>query len=89
MGRKRFKTRRALLIVFLSTTIALAIIAVLVRHPVWFLDFSPNRTSSSPPNLNSDSVLIVDASEWALAAIVGVVLLSGIAVWVILFKANR
>ena len=77
MGRKRFKTRRALLSVFLFTFIALAIIQLLVRR-------SPIRLARS-----NDGFFEIDASEWALPAIVLVVSLSGVSAWVILIKANR
>jgi hypothetical protein len=90
MRRKHRKTRRALLIVFLVTLMALAIIYVLVRQPGWYLDLTPNHTSSenSPRNSTDDSFLVIDR-EWALPAIMMVVSLGGMAVWLILLKANR
>lgn len=87
--KQRFKTRRALLIVFLFTFIALALIGVASRQPAWFFDLSPNRISSSSGKLLSDSVLAIDFREGSLPAIIVVVSLSGISVWAILIKANR
>jgi hypothetical protein len=98
MGRKRFKrkhrskTRPALLILFLFTFIALAIIAVVVRLPEWHRALIPEQTDTSVKFDGPDGSLSygsVDASEWALSAIVFVVSLSGVSAWVILIRANR
>lgn len=96
MGRKRFKrkhrskTRRALLIVFLLTFIALGIIGVAARYPTWYWDLLSEHARIA---MSNKSVVPGNAGtyegEWVLPAIVAVVSLSGISSWVILIKANR
>ena len=94
MGRKRFKTRRALLIVFLATFAALAIIAVLARQPAWYLsllsrDAKAEMTRGAPFPVDPGSYGDVDPGDWVLPAIVVVVCLSGVASFRVLLKANR
>jgi len=91
MGRKRFKTRRALLIVFLFTFIALAVIGVVARHPISIESNAAlaqmRRESNIPGNLPAYGAL--DVADWVLPAIILVVSLGGISTWVVLIKANR
>jgi hypothetical protein len=98
MGRGRFKmkkhvkTPRALIIVCLVALIALGIIGVVARKPVWSLlpDEVKSKMEGGALVPNSDgSYGELDADEWVLPAIVVVVMLSGGAAWIVFIKAYR
>ena len=91
MHKKHRRKIRAVTTILVLTTIALAVLFVVVREPGWYRDLLPERVAQNlaigdAANIKTGGSI---STDWVLPAIVGIVVIGGVSIFVVLNKSSR